>query len=196
MPVSSLPSYSETETRSQSPMPTIVQMHKTALATLLGLSLCFLYSGCHMEKQSPLKFPQFTELSKEDAGRLDKQSALVAATAKERYGTSVLTRTKEDLAVLQRLTDDQVFRKNQTYELQCLGVVFGDVLAREYPLRWVMVTDEYGTDPTLRYKDMTLQINALTMISKRVERGDQINLLQLVQITGKQLAHFDKEWHK
>jgi hypothetical protein len=32
------------------------------------------------------------------------------------------------------------------------------VLASELPLRWVMVTDEYGTDPTLRFKETTLQI--------------------------------------
>jgi hypothetical protein len=44
-----------------------------------------------------------------------------------------------------RLIDDTVFKKSQTYELQSLGIVFGDVLASELPLRWVMITDEYGT---------------------------------------------------
>ena len=47
-------------------------------------------------------------------------------------------------------------------------MVFGDVLASEVPLRWVMVTDEFGTDPTLRLKETTLQVNTLTMISKRL----------------------------
>jgi Domain of unknown function (DUF3806) len=117
-------------------------------------------------------------------------------TAKERYGAPSLTKTKEDLVILQRLIDDQAFRKSQTYELQCLGVAFGDVLANEYPLRWMMVTDEYGTDPTLRYKDMPLQINALTMISKRAERGEPVSLLQLLRITGEQLARFEREWYK
>lgn len=98
------------------------------------------------------------------------------------------------MVILQRLIDDRVFGRTQTYELQCLGVAFGDVLAHEFPLRWVMVTDEYGTDPTLRYKDMTLQINALTMISKRIERDEQVNLAKLLRITGEQLAHFEKEW--
>jgi len=147
-------------------------------------------------KHNPENFPIFTELSREDAGHLDKQRGLVAVTAKERYGAPSLTKTNEDLVILQRLIDDQAFRKSQTYELQCLGVAFGDVLANEYPLRWMMVTDEYGTDPTLRYKDMPLQINALTMISKRVERGEPVNLLQLLRITGEQLARFEREWHK
>jgi hypothetical protein len=50
-----------------------------------------------------------------------------------------------------------------------------------------MVTDEYGTDPTLRYKDRPININALTMISKRVERGEVVNLVQLLQITRDQI---------
>src|SRR5258705_8485458 len=91
--------------------------------------------------------PKFSELSHGDSERLDQQRALVAAAAKRRYGTAVLSRTKRDLPILQRLIDDKVFKKSQTYELQSLGVVFGDVLASELPLRWVMITDEYGTDP-------------------------------------------------
>ena len=138
--------------------------------------------------------PRFKELSSEDRAQLDKQRALVAAAAKQKYGTPPLTKTKSDLVVLQRLIDDQVFKKTQTHELQSMGVAFGDVLASEFPLRWVMVTDEYGTDPTLRYKKMVLQINALTMISKRIERNERVNLSQLLEITGQQLARFEKDF--
>jgi hypothetical protein len=88
------------------------------------------------------------------------------------------------------LIDDDAFNKTQPYELRSLGVAFGDVLASELPLSWVMVTDEYGTDLTLRYKDKPVNINALTMISKRVERGEVVNLARLLQITHDQL----KQW--
>ena len=97
---------------------------------------------------------------------------------------------------MQKLIDEKVFQKSQTYELQCLGVAFGDVLADEYPLKWMMVTDQYGTDPTLRYKGTPAQINALTMISKRVERDETTDLLELSRITGEQLEHFEAEWRK
>jgi hypothetical protein len=92
------------------------------------------------------------------------------------------------LSVLQRLIDDKVFSKTQTYELQSLGITFGDVLASELPLRWVMVTDEYGTDPTLRFRATTVQINALTMISRRIEKNEDVNLSELLRITREQLA--------
>lgn len=136
--------------------------------------------------------PKFSELSGEDRARLEQQRAVVATAAKQQFGI-ILTKTKSDLPVLQRIIDERVFKTSQTYESQCLGVAFGDVLASELPLRWVMVADEYGTDPTLRFKETTLQINALTMISKRVERDEAVDLSELLRVTRAQLAHHEKK---
>jgi len=138
--------------------------------------------------------PKFTELSHEDKARLDQQRAVVLAAAKRRFGTLALTETKSDLPVLQKLIDERVFKKSQTYELQCLGVALGDVLASEFPLRWVMVTDEFGTDPTLRFKQMTLQVNALTIISKRIDRDEQVSVQWLLDQTREQLAVNEKKF--
>src|SRR5437667_11798045 len=91
--------------------------------------------------------PKFSELSPEDSERLNQQRAVIAAAVKGGYGAAALTRTKKDLTILQRLLDDKVFGKSQTYELQCLGVVFGDVLTTEFHLRCVMITDQFGTAP-------------------------------------------------
>ena len=112
--------------------------------------------------------PKFTELSPRNMVRLDRQRALISATVRERYGSS-LTQTTKDLPILQRLIDDSVFSKSQTYELQCLGIAFGDVLASALPLRWVMVTDEFG----------------------RVERGEKPDLAELLRVTRDRLASAD-----
>ncbi|MGA8202371.1 MAG: DUF3806 domain-containing protein [Candidatus Sulfotelmatobacter sp.] len=96
------------------------------------------------------------------------------------------------MPILQGLIDEGAFSKSETYELQSLGVAFGDVLVSELPLRWVKVTDEFGTDPTLRFKQTTLQINALTMISKRVEKDEPVNLSDLLRLTREQLGHPSK----
>jgi hypothetical protein len=158
-------------------------------AAVLSLSLLGFLVG-RSNSKAALE-PKFTELSREDSARLDQQRALVAAAVKRR-GSRTLTRTKQDLPVLQELIDGGVFDKSQTYELQSIGVAFGDVLASELPLRWVMVTDEFGTDPTLRFKQTTVQINALTMISKRVERDEPVNLLYLLRTTREQLERPSK----
>lgn len=136
--------------------------------------------------------PKFSEPSREDSERLDQQRAVVAAAVRRRYGTAALTRTKRDLPILQRLLDDKAFKKSQTYELQSLGVVFGDVLTSEFSLRWVMITDEYGTDPTLRFKNTSININALTMISKRVERDETVDVFELLRKTREALADAER----
>ncbi len=168
------------------------------IAPLLTMGLLSFLFGCSKQDAAPAQpaAPRFAELSREDTARLEKQRGVVAAAAKQRYGTAALTKTKADLAVLQRLLDDRAFTKTQTYELQCLGIAFGDVLASDLPLRWMMVTDEYGTDPTLRYKDTTIQINALTMLSKRVERDEEVDVQTMRRMTGEQVAQLEREFQK
>src|SRR5580700_526240 len=95
----------------------------TALLSMGFLGVLFGQSSC---KAAPE--PKFSELSREDKARLEQQRAVVAAAAKQRSGTTALTKTKSDLPVLQNLIDGRVFKKSQTYELQSLGVTFGDVL--------------------------------------------------------------------
>ena len=167
------------------------------VAYLLILGLLVVLTGCSRQaQQQPTPTAAsygFSELTPADRERLDQQRAVVADAAREHYGVSGLGGSRADLPVLQRLIDDQVFRPDQTYELQCLGVVFGDVLASELPLHWVIVTDEYGTDPTLRYKDSTVQLNALTMISKRVEAGEPVDLSNLLGTTRQQLSQLQTE---
>jgi Domain of unknown function (DUF3806) len=98
------------------------------------------------------------------------------------------------LPFLQKLLHDRVFQKSETYELQSLGVTFGDVLASEFPLHRVMITDEYEDDPTLRLRSTTVSVNALTMISKRVEQDEPANLLQLLQKTSEAVADAEKRF--
>lgn len=157
----------------------------------LLLTFCVLSALVAVAQQQPE--PKFSKLSPRNMVQLDRQRALIAATVKQRFGSS-LTQTTKDLPILQRLIDDSVFSRSQTYELQSLGVAFGDVLASELPLHWVIMTDEFGTDPTLRYKQSSVTVNALTMISKRVERGEKPNLLRLLQVTREQLSTADQRF--
>ena len=82
--------------------------------------------------------PTFSELSDTDRARLDAQREIVVSALKQRYEVSTLRKDKTDLTLLQRLLDDNVFSPTQTIELQSMGVVFGDVLASELGLRWII----------------------------------------------------------
>jgi hypothetical protein len=95
----------------------------------------------------------------------------------------------DDLAALQSILDAGLVRRDQPWELQALGVVFGDAMASIIPgLAWWSVTDEFGTDPTLRYRESSLNVNALFMIAKRVERGEAANVKALVDLTAEHIS--------
>jgi hypothetical protein len=94
-----------------------------------------------------------------------------------------------DLALLQRVLDSGEIGSEATYELQSLGMVLGRVFVNENKdYDWWMVEDEYGRDPAIRLKETSLLLFPLTMISKRVEDGEEVNVLELYKGLVKRLA--------
>ena len=115
----------------------------------------------------------FRRLPADSSKCMEKQRLVVVLLVQKHFPNEKLTKTKADFAILQKIVDAKIIPKEKTWELQSLGIVLGDALAATVEgLAWWEVTDEYGTDPTLRYKETTLQVNVLTMISKRIEKGE------------------------
>ncbi len=124
--------------------------------------------------------PEDQELLPPDFDRISRQRDVVEGAVRARYG-SALSGSEADLGVLQRLVDENVFRVDQTYELQSLGIVLGEVFSAHTDLSWVTVRDEYGVDPALRYKETSLLVFPLTMISKRLEEGREVEVRALYE---------------
>lgn len=76
---------------------------------------------------------------------------------------------QNDLKVLQLLLDRRIVRNDQTRELQAMGVVMGDLLAKQLRLHWVIYEDQLGRSRALRYKDSDSYLFPITMISRRRE---------------------------
>ncbi|MDQ1077085.1 MULTISPECIES: DUF3806 domain-containing protein [Microbacterium] len=70
-------------------------------------------------------------------------------------------------------------RPDETWKLQSLGTVFGDVLARVTGAEWVQVDDEFGSDAALRFGGPDDLAFPMTMISKRMEAGEDVDVLEL-----------------
>src|SRR5262245_11939407 len=86
----------------------------------------------------------------EDTTRLARQW-LVAVDLVRRHCDAEVDQSLADLDNIQVLLDLNVLDPTDTYELQCLGVALGRVLARNVPgLDWAVIEDEYGRDPTIR----------------------------------------------
>jgi hypothetical protein len=120
-----------------------------------------------------------SEPGQADFARLTEQEATVLRLLKSRYPDATLKHDESDLKWLQRLVDDKSLRPNQTYELQCLGAVLGQVFAAKTSLKWVVVDDEFGRTLALQYPKTSVIVFPLTMISNRVEDGRDIDVVHI-----------------
>jgi hypothetical protein len=124
--------------------------------------------------------PVFRPLPAAALDHMERQRCFVAELVEARLPEARLSGTVADFALLQRILDEQWLEKSQTWELQSLGIVFGDALVQFVPgLQWLEVTDAYGTDPVMVFRDTTLQFNPLTMLSKRVEHDESTDVSEL-----------------
>jgi hypothetical protein len=88
---------------------------------------------------------------------------------------------------------DTILRSNwinptETRKLQCLGITFGDALAQKMGLVWVAVEDAYGRDPALRDEETSIVTFPMTTISKRVERGETVDVRRLFDAACQSIA--------
>lgn len=127
-------------------------------------------------------------LGKADEDRLSSQRKVVDNIAAACLEATVdLASVQGRLTALQAILDAKHLTVSQAYELQCLGIVFGDALVGAGGLEWVMVDDEYGRDPALRIVGSDTLLFPMTMLSKRVERGEAIDVAAFFQVISQDL---------
>lgn len=83
------------------------------------------------------------------------------------------------LDLLETILESGWIRPDETLKLQCLGITFGDAMAQDLGLTWVAVEDEYGRDPALTWQGTSVVAFPLTTISKRIERGETVDVREL-----------------
>lgn len=124
--------------------------------------------------------PTFSVPDEADNLRLAKQWLAVVNLVKEDYGAQ-LDQSESALGLLQSILDDDLIGNNE-YGLQCLGVALGRILATNVAgLDWWVVEDEFGRDLCLCYESSSFRCNPITMISKRVLRGEAVDVRRLYE---------------
>lgn len=113
-----------------------------------------------------------------DLARLEEQRAVVTkyldGDGLKKYETAA-----GKLGTLRALIEAMVFSPEQTYELQSMGVVLGDVFVQDLGFHWIIVEDDHGRDPAVKFQDTSVTLFPLTMISKRIERGESLDVFDL-----------------
>jgi hypothetical protein len=92
------------------------------------------------------------------------------------------------LEVIATVLENGWGQRRRNLETQALGVAFGDALAQKLMLDWVTVDDEFGRDPALNWPGTSILSLPLTMISKRVEEGVNLDAYALFTAVGDQIS--------
>ena len=123
---------------------------------------------------------------------LDQQRAEMKALFARRLCIVTLHGTKEDLPLFQQLVDRRILRSDQTPQWQALGVVFGDVLVREFGLHWVSYEDELGSSKALRWRKTDNFIFPVTVFSKRIQFKEKIDVAAIYEDIETEVQRFKR----
>lgn len=118
-------------------------------------------------------------LSEQDAKMLAEQRGLIEKYIADEKSRENYKTPAGKLGTIRALLKAKAFKPTQKYELQCLGVVLGDAFVQDMGFHWIIVKDEYGRDPAIQYERTSIILYPLTMISKRIERGDDVDVFDL-----------------
>ena len=121
----------------------------------------------------------FSEPTEEDYQAFVKKILFIDGILQKYYNYN-LDQSFTDLIYIQKILDDNLFSKKDKWELQALGFVFGRVIVtNNQNFDWWIINDDYGRDPIIRFSNSTLRLNVLTMISKRIENNEKVNVHEL-----------------
>lgn len=124
-----------------------------------------------------------------DRRRLERQRVVIDELARRHVGAAPRGGALADLRILQTLIDRRVLASDQSFELQALGVVLGDVLAEHLDLAWVVVDDEYGRTRALRFGTREDVFFPITMISRRYEKNIPVDVDELYRSIESKVAN-------
>jgi hypothetical protein len=144
--------------------PTLLNIMKFLVIFAL-FSVLFSPSSLAVTEQQSI-----TELSPMDQRYLQYQRQRISALFKSQLGQNIRA-DKSDLAAMQKLVDQNVIKRDDTLMNQALGVVFGDLLAKELNMQWVVLTDKLGRSRALRLGHSEYLLFPISIISRRTDAG-------------------------
>ncbi|CAB3700287.1 hypothetical protein CEY09_27420 [Achromobacter marplatensis] len=113
---------------------------------------------------------------------MQSRRALLHAWIAHSFPGDELRHTAADFDLLQRIVDAGILTAEDVADWEAMGIAFGDGLTTLVPgLAWAQVTDQFGTDAVLRYRQTSLQIGVVTMLLKRAEEDEAIDIAHMAQ---------------
>lgn len=110
---------------------------------------------------------------------IESQHEAIDTIARRQLGRQLNGQLDNDIALLQQLLDQQTIRKDQTRELQAMGIILGELLKNQKGLLWIIYTDKLGRSRALQIAGINEFIFPATQISRRVEVGIKVDVANI-----------------
>jgi Domain of unknown function (DUF3806) len=159
---------------------------KTSVPTLTPEEL----SGYQFENKAGEDPVTVEDLSVGQTFFLDTQRREVKDLITRRLGILGFGQEIDDLKTIQQLVDRRLIKPKDVGEWQALGVVFGDILAKELDLHWISYEDDLGLSKALRWKKTENYVFPVTMFSRRVQFKEEIDAVSLFEKIRQEVAAF------
>ncbi|MEH6517374.1 MAG: DUF3806 domain-containing protein [Halioglobus sp.] len=124
---------------------------------------------------------EISQLSYIDRGYMEQQRETLNDLAAIKLGRKFHGDRNNDLSILQALLDQRLVRDDQVRELQAMGVIMGDLLAKELGMDWVVYEDKAGRSRALRYQLTDNFLFPMTMVSRRRTVGNTTPITDIYQ---------------
>ena len=83
------------------------------------------------------------------------------------------------LGAVHAILEGGILAPYEQSDFEALGIIIGDTYVQDMGFHWVVVIDELGKDYAVRYEETTVIIFPISMIEKRIRRGEIIDVFDL-----------------
>lgn len=118
-------------------------------------------------------------LTRNDTMYMDEQRERVDDLIRRHFGHRLNGQKDNDIAQMQRLLDDGIVGRDDVVLLQAMGIVLGELIKSEQGLSWIIYIDKYGRSRALKIPGQRDVLFPNTMISRRVEAGAEVDIIEL-----------------
>jgi hypothetical protein len=125
--------------------------------------------------------PEVTALTQLDRQFMQEQRGRIDELARSKLGRQLHSTPDNDLSILQALLDRNLVRQDQRLELQAMGMVLGDILARDQAAKWIVYQDRQGRSRALQLGGTDNFLFPVTMISRRAEVGAAVDVTAIYE---------------
>lgn len=157
---------------------------------LIALSLLFFFStNVTWADKTQLRSVVIEDLGWMDQNKMQQQEDKIKELVKSRLGAN-LTHSWNDIALLQRIIDQKLVRKDDDATLEAMGVILGNIMQADFPahLKWKIYKDKQGRSKALCVVKTQECLFPITMLSRRMQLEVEVNVTSVYDNAINQIA--------